>query len=81
MDELKMYVLQEELEKIQGMNNDFAKAKVALGELELNKQGVLNQINAMRQEFSEYEKMLISKYGQDSVINLQTGEVTKKQNG
>ena len=78
MDELKKYVLQEELEKIQGMNNDFAKAKVALGELELNKQGVLNQINAMRQEFSEYEKMLISKYGQDSVINLQTGEVTKK---
>ena len=78
MEELKMYVLQEELEKIQGMNNDFAKAKVALGELELNKQGVLNQINAMRQEFSEYEKMLISKYGQDSVINLQTGEVTKK---
>jgi hypothetical protein len=78
MDELKMYVLQEELEKIQGMNNDFAKAKVALGELELNKQGILAQINAMRQEFSEYEKMLISKYGQDSVINLQTGEVTKK---
>ena len=78
MEELKMYVLQEELEKIQGMNNDFAKAKVTLGELELNKQGVLNQINAMRQEFSEYEKMLISKYGQDSVINLQTGEVTKK---
>ena len=78
MDELKMYVLQEELEKIQGMNNDFAKAKVTLGELELNKQGVLNQINIMRQEFSEYEKMLISKYGQDSVINLQTGEVTKK---
>lgn len=79
MDELKVFVLQEELEKIQGMNNDFAKAKVALGEMELNKQGILNQINAMRQEFSEYEKMLIIKYGQDSVINLQTGEVTKKQ--
>ena len=78
MEGLKNYVLQEELEKIQGMNNDFAKAKIALGELELNKQGVLNQINAMRQEFSEYEKMLILKYGQDSVINLQTGEVTKK---
>lgn len=78
MEELKTYVLQEELEKIQGMNNDFAKAKIALGELELNKQGILNQINAMRQEFSEYEKMLIVKYGQDSVINLQTGEVTKK---
>jgi hypothetical protein len=78
MDEFKTYVLQEELEKIQGMNNDFTKAKIALGELELNKQGILNQINAMRQEFYDYEKMLISKYGQDSVINLQTGEVTKK---
>jgi hypothetical protein len=78
MEELKMYVLQEELEKIQGMNSFFAKAKMELGDIELSKQGVLNQINIMRQEFSEYEKMLISKYGQDSVINLQTGEVTKK---
>jgi len=72
------YVSKEELEKIQGMNADFAKAKITLGELELNKQGILNRINAMQQEFYEYEKMLIVKYGQDSVINLQTGEVTKK---
>lgn len=72
------YVSKEELEKIQGMNAEFAKAKMALGELELNKQSILNQINAMRQDFQEYEKTLIVKYGQDSVINIQTGEVTKK---
>jgi hypothetical protein len=42
------YVSKEELEKIQGMNAEFSKAKIA-------------------------------KYGQDSVINLQTGEVTQKQ--
>ena len=72
------YVSKEELERIQAMNSDFAKAKMALGELELNKQGILGQINAMRQEFSEYERILISKYGQDTVINLQTGEVTQK---
>ena len=72
------YVSKEELERIQTMNSDFAKAKMALGELELNKQGIIGQINAMRQEFSEYERILISKYGQDSVINLQTGEVTQK---
>jgi len=41
-------------------------------------QGILNRISAMQQEFYEYEKMLIVKYGQDSVINLQTGEVTQK---
>ena len=73
------YVSKEELDKIQGMNAEFAKAKMALGELELNKQNILSQINAMRQEFYDYERMLIGKYGQDSVINLQTGEVTKKQ--
>jgi hypothetical protein len=78
MEGLKNYVLQEELEKIQAMNADFAKAKMALGELELNKQSILNQINAMRQDFYDYERLLINKYGQDSVINLQTGEVTKK---
>jgi hypothetical protein len=78
MEGLKNYVLQEELERIQAMNADFAKAKMALGELELNKQSILNQINAMRQEFYDYERLLINKYGQDSVINLQTGEVTKK---
>ena len=72
------YVSKEELERIQAMNSEFAKAKMALGELELNKQGILNQINAMRQDFYDYEKILISKYGQDSVINLQTGEVTQK---
>jgi hypothetical protein len=33
----------------------------------------------MRAEFSEHEKMLIEKYGKDAVINVQTGEVTKKQ--
>jgi hypothetical protein len=78
MEGLKNYVLQEELERIQAMNADFAKAKMALGELELNKQSILNQINAMRQDFYDYERLLINKYGQDSVINLQTGEVTKK---
>ena len=31
----KNYVLKEDLDKIQAMNNEFAKAKMALGELEL----------------------------------------------
>lgn len=72
-------VTQEELKKIQSMNADFNKAKMALGDIELQKQGILDSINMMRAEFSEHEKMLIEKYGKDAVINVQTGEVTKKQ--
>jgi hypothetical protein len=75
---MSMYLTNEELNKIQDMNSDFTKAKIALGELELNKQSILKQIDIMRLEFSENEKVLIQKYGKDSVINLQTGEVTQK---
>jgi hypothetical protein len=33
----------------------------------------------LRAQFSEQEKSLIAIYGQDAVINMQTGEVTKKE--
>jgi hypothetical protein len=73
------FITKEELTKIQEMNSDFNKAKMAIGDIELQKQGIIRHIDAMKVEFSQHEKMLIEKYGQDSVINIQTGEVTKKQ--
>jgi hypothetical protein len=75
---MSIYLTNEELNKIQEMNSDYTKAKIALGDLELNKQSILKQIEIMRLEFSDNEKVLIQKYGKDSVINLQTGEVTQK---
>jgi hypothetical protein len=71
---------QDELVKIQELNAEFTKAKIALGEAELSKQAVLKKIDFLREDFSSHEKILIEKYGQDAVINIQTGEVTKKQN-
>jgi hypothetical protein len=73
-------VTQEELKTIQEMNNDFNKAKAALGDLELQKHNIIRHIDEMKKLFSDHEKMLIEKYGKDSVINIQTGEVTQKQN-
>ena len=75
----KIFISKEELTKIQEMNSDFSKAKMAIGDVELQKQGLIRHIDAMKAEFSEHEKMLIEKYGKDSVINIQTGEVTQKQ--
>jgi hypothetical protein len=71
-------VTKEELEKIQSMTSDFNKAKVALGETELQKHGILKAIDAMRTEFAMNEKKLIDKYGADAVINIQTGQITHK---
>lgn len=75
----KVFITQEELTKIQEMNADFTKVKMAIGDIELQKQGLIRHIDAMKADFSQHEKMLIEKYGADSVINVQTGEVTKKQ--
>jgi hypothetical protein len=75
----QVFITQDELTKIQEMNSDFSKAKMAIGDVELQKQGLMRHIDAMKAEFSQHEKMLIEKYGKDSVINIQTGEVTQKQ--
>jgi hypothetical protein len=72
-------VTEEELKKIQVLNDDFTKSKNALGDLELQKQNVFQHIDMLRKEFAINEKSLIEKYGEDAVINIQTGEVTKKQ--
>jgi hypothetical protein len=40
---------------------------------------MMTDINLLRAKFSQEEEKLIKKYGEDSVINLQTGEVQNKK--
>ena len=70
----------EELDFIRNGSSDYTKIKVSLGELELQKQIFIKQAEKIIEAFSNNEKILIEKYGPDSVINMQTGEVTQKQN-
>lgn len=72
-------VTNEELKKIQEMTSKFNEAKNALGDMELQKQSLLRHIEMMRMEFSHNEKSLIEKYGEDAIINVQTGQITRKQ--
>jgi hypothetical protein len=69
----------EELEGLQKMQADYQKAKLALGDIELEKHELLKRIDFLRIEFRKQEESLIAIYGEDSVINMQTGEVTKKK--
>lgn len=68
-----------ELSQVQDLNSEFSKNKAAIGELELQKRIVFERIDTIKSEFSKVEKKLMKKYGEDSVVNLQTGEVTKKE--
>ncbi len=67
-----------ELEKLQSLNSEFAKLKSQIGDLELQKHLVIEQVQNVRLEFSKLEKELVVKYGENTIINLQTGELKDK---
>lgn len=75
---VEKFLTKEELEKIQAMHNDFNKLKLQVADAELQKQSALRNIEFLRSEFAKHEQELMAKYGEDAVINMQTGEVTKK---
>jgi hypothetical protein len=70
---------EQELEFIKTGTSEYNKIKMNIGEYELQKQNLVLQAEKIREAFSNNEKILIEKYGNDSVINMQTGEVTQKE--
>jgi hypothetical protein len=58
---------------------NYTKVKIALGEIELQKQGLLEQAKLIVNSFNDNEKILIEKYGANAVINMQTGKVSQKE--
>lgn len=74
-----MKLTDEELETIQQMNTEYSQLKNSIAEIEMQKYATLNAIEALREKFSNHERLLVSKYGIDSVINLKTGEITTKE--
>lgn len=73
-----MKLEEKELEQIRSAREQFNQAKITLGDIELNKQVVLTEIDKIKADFMALERSLIEKYGADSTINMATGEVTKK---
>ena len=71
-------VTQEELVKIQELNAEFNKVKMAIADAELQKQTLIRIVDEIKAQFSAHEQLLIEKYGAHAVINIQTGEVTQK---
>ena len=67
-----------ELGKLQGLINDFNKIKMQLGETFLTQQSLLSNMDKLREQYRAEEKILADKYGEDCVINIQTGAISKK---
>lgn len=79
MENNTVKLTEEELSFIKKGAADFNKIKLSLGEIELQKQGLIKRAEEITDIFRNNEKVLIEKYGSDAVINMQTGEVTQKQ--
>jgi|TARA_R110000744_G_scaffold270104_2_gene383370 allophanate hydrolase subunit 1 len=69
-----------ELERIQELVNSFNKLKISLGDTVIQQNSLMSEISEMKAEYALEEQKLMKKYGEDAVINIQTGEI-KKENG
>ena len=68
----------EELERIQGLVTSFNKLKISLGETVIQQNRLMAEVSDMKIEYAKEEEKLVKKYGEDAVINIQTGEINKE---
>ena len=69
----------EELMFLKESTSKLSNAKTMLGDLEIKKHEILSEVNTLKVMVQTKEQELISKYGLDSVINMETGEVKQKE--
>ena len=74
-------VKDEELKHLQDLNTEFNKIKAQLGDLTLQKHGLILQVQDLKAQFQQAEKALMETYGEKAIINLETGEVKDKEDG
>jgi|2_EtaG_2_1085320.scaffolds.fasta_scaffold40806_3 hypothetical protein len=70
---------EQELKNLQELNARYGKIKIIIGEMELKKADAIEEVKEIKHLFVIEEKKLIDKYGADTIVNLQSGEITKKE--
>lgn len=72
-------ITDKELKELQEINIAYNKRKAALGELEMQNHAILHQVDELNASFSELEKKLVEKYGDDVTIDISTGQIKDKE--
>jgi hypothetical protein len=70
----------EELELLQGLVTDYNNVKIRIADTFIAQDALLKEIESMKAAYIKEEKKLLEKYGDDAVINVQTGKVTNGDN-
>ena len=69
----------EELQNLQALNQEFTQVKLKLADSVYQQVLFTKDLDVIRDKFSVVEKELAGKYGENSVIDLATGEVKDKE--
>lgn len=72
-------IAENELQELQSLHAEFNKIKSQLGDIALQEHALCLKTEAIRKNFQDLEKGLMEKYGENAVINLETGEVKQKE--
>ena len=69
-------ITEEELKSLQGLVNEFNQLKVQLGDTVISQNALMEKVAELKLSYAKEEQTLVDKYGKESVINIQTGEIT-----
>ena len=69
----------EELESLQTLVNNYNNVKIKIADTEIAKDVLMKEIESLKTSYVVEEKKLSEKYGNDVVINIQTGEISKEK--
>jgi hypothetical protein len=64
---------------LQGLQNEFNAVKFEIADMEIKKSDLINKVGEIKAKFATEEKELIKEFGQNAIINLQTGEVKQPE--
>jgi|TARA_R110000803_G_C11839335_1_gene304374 hypothetical protein len=67
----------EELTQIQELNKEFGNLKMQIADAVVTQTKCVARLDEVQSEFGKAEKSLAEKYGEKSIIDLHTGEVTE----
>jgi hypothetical protein len=71
-----MKIKSELLNQINDLRKEIAEQSLKVGSLEVQKHNTLHHLAALQNSLNSINKDLIKEYGEDVMINPQTGEVT-----
>jgi|TARA_B110000881_G_scaffold180601_1_gene166674 NADH:ubiquinone oxidoreductase subunit E len=66
---------EEQLTTLQGLQEEFNKAKTEIADCEIKKASLIVSLSEIQKRFGEEEKALMEEFGENVIINLQTGEI------